>query len=134
MKFSTKIIFIFLKMTLFQSVQAAIIYKSTTKQWIINSKHLSLTVLGAGTSKTRALADLVSGEKALQYSRLSFHYNLTWQERPHYKSTNHTHTHHGGAQAWPRGATPHPRSGAVAERSQPTSEVRSSSCTLLEQP
>ena len=28
------------------------------------------------------------------------------------------------AAAWPRGATPHPRSGAVAGRSYPTSEVR----------
>ena len=31
------------------------------------------------------------------------------------------------AEAWLRGATPHPRSGVVAERSYPTSEVRGSS-------
>ena len=35
------------------------------------------------------------------------------------------------AEAWLRGATPHPRSGAVAERSYPTSKVRSSSCAFL---
>ena len=28
------------------------------------------------------------------------------------------------AEAWPRGAAPHPRSGAAAERSFPTPEVR----------
>ena len=39
-----------------------------------------------------------------------------------------------GAQEWPRGGTPHLRSGAAAERSYPMSKVRSSSCTLLEQP
>ena len=33
-----------------------------------------------------------------------------------------------------RGATPCPRSGAVAERSYLTSKVRSSGCALLEQP
>jgi len=31
-------------------------------------------------------------------------------------------------------ATPHLRPGAAAERSNPTSEVRSSGCALLEQP
>ena len=33
---------------------------------------------------------------------------------------------------WPRGATPHPRSGAAAERSYPTTKVRSRSYSLLE--
>ena len=36
-------------------------------------------------------------------------------------------------QVQPKGATSFPRMGAVAERSYPTSKVRSSSCTLLEQ-
>ena len=39
-----------------------------------------------------------------------------------------------GAQAWPRGATPRPRSGVTARRSYPTSKVRSSGCALLEKP
>ena len=39
-----------------------------------------------------------------------------------------------GAQAWPRGATPRPRSGVTARSSYPTSKVRSSGCALLEQP
>ena len=39
-----------------------------------------------------------------------------------------------GVGAWLGGATPRPRSGAAAKRSYPTSKVRSSSCTLLEQP
>ena len=39
-----------------------------------------------------------------------------------------------GVGAWLRGATPRPRSGAAAKRSYPMSKVRSSSCTLLEQP
>ena len=34
----------------------------------------------------------------------------------------------------PRGATPHSRSGGAAMRRYPSSKVRSSSCTLLEQP
>ena len=39
----------------------------------------------------------------------------------------------GSTEAHPRGATPCPRSGAMAERSYPTFKVRSSGCTLLEQ-
>ena len=39
-----------------------------------------------------------------------------------------------GAGAWLRGATPGQKSGAVAETSHPTSEVRSGGCPLLEQP
>ena len=34
----------------------------------------------------------------------------------------------------PRGATPHSRSGGAAVRKYPSSKVRSSGCTLLEQP
>ena len=34
----------------------------------------------------------------------------------------------------PRGTTPHSRSGGVAVRRYPLSKVRSSGCTLLEQP
>ena len=36
------------------------------------------------------------------------------------------------APAPPRGAIPHPRSGAAAERSYPTAKVRSGGCALLE--
>ena len=32
-------------------------------------------------------------------------------------------------EAWPRGATPHPRSGEAAERSNPTPEVRGGGVT-----
>ena len=35
---------------------------------------------------------------------------------------------------WPRGSTLGPRARAVAERHYPASDVRSSSCALLEQP
>ena len=38
-----------------------------------------------------------------------------------------------GAEAWLRGATPRPRSGAVVEKSYLISKVRSSGCALLEQ-
>jgi len=41
--------------------------------------------------------------------------------------------HVQGQEQWPRGDTPHPRSGAAAERRYPMSKVRSGGCALLDQ-
>ena len=54
--------------------------KITETTWLINNKHLFLTVLKTGKSRIMVLADLVSGEGPLPRWP-SFHCKLTWQKK-----------------------------------------------------
>ena len=64
----------------FSSVYFVLVYsgyrnKIPQTMWLINNKHLFLTVLEAGESKLRALTDSLSGEGLLLK-----HFNLPWKK------------------------------------------------------